>query len=797
LNDCQAHALRVLEFDKIQERASGYARSEEGRERLLGTYPLFERAPFERLSGMTADLARILASGLGFPFEPLPPLEAALTKLPKEGYSLSIEELYSVGLWCQASKRQSEFLTKQAKDAHLLKFIADYPDVGAAAATVFGVLTPEGELRDLPTLRDIRRRIAKIREESAAIMGAYLRDEQTRAILQSEVPTQRDGRLVLAVKANYKSRVRGLVHEVSATGQTVYLEPEDLLLKNNELLQEEAKLEEEIRRILREATDRLRPSAQDLTRAFSLTVELDTLMARAECSHRNAWNYVFSYEPRLALTQARHPLLGARAVPIDLAMDQVTRLLIVSGPNTGGKTVTLKTVGLLAAMRQFGLGLPCRADSSLPFFDGIFADIGDEQSLSQSLSTFSGHMKNVSGIVRYADKDSLVLLDELGSGTDPEEGSAIAMALLDRFIERGSLVLVTSHHGLLKNFGYSKPGCQNASVEFDGQTLSPTYRILIGIPGESHALDIAQRNGLPVDIVSGARSYLAEERADVSALIEGLKSKNEEAIEREAEQRRRLKEVIEEQRKTSLKELKLRQRELELKNEGVGELRRLLTDSRKELENLVRAIKEGELTKEKTVGVKEFLAKLSEQVDAQEETLAREEAELEAEAAGDEADEAASASANLPAIEPGCSVKINSLRRRGTVLRKAKKGYWLVETDNLKLTLSEEDLVPVRRADMGKPKVEINLLPSSESTRAVFDLDVRGMRFEEAMQAVRNQIESAALSNLQRFSIIHGLGEGVLKDGIRDFLSHSKFVASFEYARPEEGGFGRTFVTLR
>jgi DNA mismatch repair protein MutS2 len=281
-------------------------------------------------------------------------------------------------------------------------------------------------------------------------------------------------------------------------------------------------------------------------------------------------------------------------------------MVIITGPNTGGKTVTLKTAGLFALMNQSGLALPA-AEAALPLFDGVYADIGDEQSLSQSLSTFSAHMTNIAAIARHAGEHSLVLLDELGAGTDPEEGSAIAMAILDHFIETQSTVILTTHHGMLKNYGYSRAGVENASAEFDRQTLSPTYRIIMGIPGESRALDIAERNGLPPALVERARSYLDKERADVSALIAGLKEKRRELEEASVSAREAEKRIEEERREADLRELSLRRREQLLKEEGAVEFRRFLLESRKTLENLVRELREGELGRDKTLAVKEFI----------------------------------------------------------------------------------------------------------------------------------------------------------------------------------------------
>jgi len=472
-----------------------------------------------------------------------------------------------------------------------------------------------------------------------------------------------------------------------------------------------------------------------------------------------------------------------KAVPIDLRMPAGARTLIITGPNTGGKTVSLKTAGLFAMMNQFGLAIPASPGSALPVFDGVWADIGDEQSIDQSLSTFSGHMKSISAIVEGATSRSLVLLDELGSGTDPEEGCAIAMALLDLFIERGALTLVTTHHGILKNFGYTKEGVLNASVDFDKDTLSPTYRILMGIPGESRALDIASRNGVAAAVVDGARLYLREERTDISALIRGLSDKHRELDSLRDEEKRRLREAMEEQRKADLKELKLRQRESELRTLGVQELRSLLSESRKTLENLVREIREGELTRERTQEVKEFLSSLEAGVRAADQEAQCQERDLKA------------GSRSQTPITKGSAVLVLPGRKRGRVLRAAKGGKWLVETDALRLTVDEADLEPTAELEREAPSVTVEASPGRGS-RAVIELDLRGFRLAEAIAALERQLDAATMEGLSGFSIIHGTGEGVLQQGVRETLARYPGVADFHYARPEDGGAGKTVVTF-
>ena len=798
--------LRLLEFARIREEVAGYCLSEEGREAILGDSPRSAPGEVAALKANVSSLIGIFQEGRDCPAPSFPDISAPARTMAKPGACLEMDELYAVGLWAEAYGVLVSFMAG-VEDRGLSLGLDDAPDLAPAARVVFRILDKDGSLRDLPELRDARTRIARIHRDISAITDSYYKDQDIRSMLQSDEPTLRDGRTVLPVRANFKARIRGIVHEVSTTGQTVFIEPEALVLKNNELIQEEARYRQELLRMLREATARLLEHAAALAVARGLTAVLDGIYARARHARALGLCMARDLDSGFVLRKARHPLIGPKAVPIDVELPEGTRTLIVTGPNTGGKTVTLKTIGLLALMNQFGLALPAAPESGFAVFDSIYADIGDEQSIDQSLSTFSGHIRAIGGIVTAASSGSLVLLDELGSGTDPEEGCAVAMSLLDWFIERGCLTVLTTHHSILKNYGYSRPACLNASMDFDKGSLSPTYRIMMGVPGESRALEIASKNGLPASIVVGARKYLAEERADVSELIRGLTEKHRELEDIEADRRKRLREAKEAQRKADLGSLRVRQKEIELRERGVSDLSRLLDESRKTLENLVREIREGELTPEKTRGVKDFLSELALEVGREEERLERLRAEPLIRVGSDSDDEAffrarggakESENAKAPAVEEGVQVLIGTARKRGRVLRRAKKGYWLVETESMRLTLPEEELLPVADAPTGRPQVQIELAPRGEGgTKAAFELDLRGYRLAAALDAVEKQVDAAALQGLSLFQILHGTGEGVLGKGIQDYLRGHPAVADFHFARPEEGGYGKTIVRLK
>ena len=778
--------LELLDFHRIRDDVAGYCRSEEGRASVLASLPATEIRQVEDLKERARAVGALFSEGMPLPGGSFLPISDFLPLLSKEGTCLEQEELYALALWSEAYGELRSFLAK-ANHPELAGGADAAPDLTDLPCIIFRVLARDGSLNDLPEFREAQSRIRRVNTDIERITASFFQDGELRSMLQSDLPTQRDGRTVLAVRANFKGKVRGIVHEVSDTGRTVFIEPESLVRKNNELVEAEAKYRQEVFRVLKETTARAASRHEDILAAREACAALDDLWARARYSHLNRGTFALPGETGLAFRRARHPMLGSKAVPIDLEVPQDVRTLVITGPNTGGKTVSLKTVGLLCLMNQFGLAVPAEEGTSLPVLDGVYADIGDEQSIDQSLSTFSGHMKAVSGIVREATSRSLVLLDELGSGTDPEEGCAIAMSLLDHFIEIGCLAIVTTHHGILKNYGYTRPGVLNASAEFDKTTLSPTYRIIMGIPGESRALDVAARNGLPEAIVSGARRYLAEERTDVAAMIQGLSEKRRELEGLEEEQKRRIRSAMEDQRKTDLRALQLRQRESELREQGIGELKRLLSESRKGLENLVREIREGELTSEKTRAVKDFLGSLEDEVRAQEERY--EEGRRQA---------AANESAGLAetGFKAGVAVLVGAARQRGRLIRKAKKGHWLAEVGSLRLTVAEEDLQVVKEEAAPPPRVLLEPGLGSR-TKAVFELDLRGYRLTEALKAVEDQLEAATLSSLSLFSVIHGTGEGILGRGIHELLKSHPAVRDYYFARPEEGGFGKTVVHLK
>jgi len=798
----------LLEYPQIMERVAGYAVSEEAAAIIKVTQPSYNTDARET-KNMVSSLCLLLKSS-DAPRAWLPSIGFLLPKIETPGAILDLDETLAAGLFIERSNvlrdwviKGSDLYERETNGRQALLTMlgcagdssqSGFPDCKPAAAEVFKVIDREGNLRDIPVLRAIRKKIAGLEKDLKAAVSRYASHDEYKRMLQSPLPSQRDGRTVLAIKANFRGRIRGIVHEVSSSGQTVFVEPLDVVEKNNDILLEKRNLDAEIQKLLRELTEKIRGYGENLKIFHSIIIKLECLMARAAYSAATKGHFAKDEdaEESLRLLQARHPLLK-KAVPIDIQMKNSIRTLIITGPNTGGKTVALKTLGLLSMMNQSALALPLDEGSVLPLFDGIYADIGDEQSIDQSLSTFSAHITNISAITANATENSLVLLDELGSGTDPEEGGAIAMAILDFLIAKNSRMIITTHHGILKNYGYTRAGVENASVEFDARTLSPTYRIINGLPGESRALDIAAANGLDLAIVEKARNYIDEEKSDISALIRGLEEKQRELAGIEKTSALEQSRLREEKRKADLKELTLRQKENDLKRESVGKLQQFLRDSRKTLENLVRELKEGEVDREKTLKVKEFLNDLARNVEKESEALDEEERAVRELIKGE------TGAPSSAALAPGMEVFAGHSKQRGVIIRAdRKKGTvvsWIVKVGSLKMSFPESDLTP---ASPEKAAVSASWAAEYGSTSdAVFELKVLGMRLEDATQALRRQIEAATICGLKNFSVIHGKGSGILQKGIHDYLKKEPAVADYYFSRPELGGFGRTEVVLR
>jgi len=779
------HTIDLLDFRRIRQALQERCFSQAGRVALEDQGISTDPDEVEERKARAVAFRRLLESGKTFPALDFPDVGSLEPKLFKEGALFELEELFALGRFIVSARRLSKAV--EASDEELLRPLGRaMPDMKELSKAIFTIIDGEGALREnhIPVLKEIRDRIRSLERDISKTAKTYLHDPMYQTLWQAKQPAEKNGRVVLPIKSNFKGRIPGIVHDVSASGSTVYLEPAEIVEKNNAIVEEQNRYRREVHRVLRELSAKVQTRSVGIKNLVEIVAHLDTLQARARYGiHLHCAPALIS-EGILKLYEARHPLLGAGCVPISVVLGGEYRVLIVTGPNTGGKTVTLKIVGLLAAMNQFGMEIPAREDSTLPVFDNILADIGDEQSIEQSLSTFSAHIVNISRIIHGSTSASLVLFDELGAGTDPEEGVAIAMGLLDHFIETGCLCMATTHHGILKNYGYSRPGVENAAMEFDVENLKPTFRIILGVPGESHALEIARRTGIPGEILGSAEQYLKEERGDVAELINRLSEKQRKLLVTEEQQRSREAELREKTRKTDLKELRLRQKELELREQGIAELKRFVKDSRSRFENLVAELRSaGDREERKRAAA--YLNELADHVKKQERALEAERAQLYQ-------------SPRL-ALKEGAEVLIKGTGKRGVLIRREKGERWVVATDTLRGTFPAGDLEPVeaeRNTPAGAEEPLLSVSEELQSPPPAFQLDLRGMRLEEALKQVEQQIDRALVSGMGEFSIIHGMGEGILQRGIHDYLKRHAHVKDYFFSTPEQGGFGRTVVRL-
>lgn len=843
--------LIEIDYYRIREEVAGYCISVEGKNSLLEREPLTELKEIEFLKDASREWAVYLSACQKNPLTSWDSIGGLNSIIKTNGMALTLEQVRALGQFCKAVSGIRQAITLHSEDCKLKVLssqVKKLPDMSESEKLIFRIISPDGELRDLPEIAAIRKQIASLNAKLKNIMQNFTSDQKLSGVLESFVPVLRGGRQVLAVKSSQQNKISGIIHEVSKTAQTVYIEPDEAVRCSNELIQKENELIQVINKILAELTLSLQPSIPLFEQALPLMQFFDTTLSATKWGNENNCTYALSTvgkngdeEPPLLL-QARHPLLGQKAVPIDIRFMDGKRVLIITGPNTGGKTVSLKTFALFAMLNQTGFPISAAEGTRLCIFKDLYADIGDDQSLDQNLSTFSGHMKNIAEAVTKADKDTLVLLDELGSGTDPQEGTAISMAVLDELIKRKSFVLVTTHQGILKNYGYTNPSCVNASVEFDQKSLSPSYHLMMGVPGESHALDIASRSGLPLQITKAAREYIATEQADVSALIRGLNRKHIELnkIQREAE--KKVSETQEKYERLKSKELELRRKENELKKGKQQELNDFLIHSRRQLENLVRTLKEGEITREKTLGVKQFISELTAETsrleaktENEEEKLHRDEENFKKELAtrkhassnkktkkklsNAEALKYATSNVTSQALlatkddntklefVSGACVVAGSNQNEGVLLDQPKKGVWNVQFGSVKMLMKQKDLILIAKKQTNyTPSVTVDLasenvngisITDKTPQRPVFELRLLGMYSEEAIKTLERQIDLCVLNNFQHFSVIHGKGDGILQQAVKDYLSHCPAVASFEFAPAEDGGAGKTYVTIK
>lgn len=792
------HTLRVLEYDKITAIVAGYAASAAGKAAVAGCTPSGDASAVRTLLRETAEFSDLLRSGETPPLDGILDVGAAVRKLAVSGLTLSTAELLNTATTLHAGRRVKQFfqrvseksagaarprtplLCARAEEIHPLKQIED---------SVFSAIDEKAEVRDSasPALRKIRKQLARTREEILERLSGILQDSGYQKVIQEPVVTVRDDRYVLPLKPNFRQSLGGVVHGQSGSRATLFVEPLAVLEQNNRLAELRMDERDEVERILRELTALMAKDADRIEATIKALTGIDAIYARA----RFGMEYdgivpLLTGDRSISLRAARHPLLavklrnapaGKSVTPNDVLFRAEDRALILSGPNAGGKTVILKTVGLLALMTQSGLPVTAAEGSEFPCFSAVFADIGDEQSLEQDLSTFSSHVRQIADILREADQNSLVLLDELGSGTDPAEGAGLGAAVLDELIGRGCTVLVTTHHNALKLFGAQTRGAVNAAMEFDPQTLKPTYRFIPGRPGRSYGLDMATRLGIPDAVVRSARRRISEDDTRLETLLKQVEENSRALAAERASLEKELAAAGQDRTEAETLLRAARDEARAVKAKTKEEARAVLSSLRQKLRELSRAAATDRAEVNKAAGEVEALAQ-------------------KLEPAGP--DERKAGPGFARDLRSGDRVKIVNVNRTGTVLG-VHRGVLQIDVDGKIIKLSPADVALLEPVSSGGSAVKAPGWSAElhEEEGPSDRLNLLGLRVDEALAEVERFIDHAATRGLSIVTIIHGLGTGALKTAVTGLLKGHPLVSAMRQGEPAEGGAGVTVAELK
>lgn len=789
--------LHTLEYNKILDQLTEYAFSADARSRCQKLRPITDRAQIEQLQQQTSDaLSRLFKYG-SLSFSGVTDIRDSLKRLEIDG-ALSAIELLRVCSLLESAKRAKAFARSQEDndqpDDSLTGLFAGIEPLTPLYDEIRRCILSEDEIADdaSSTLHSIRRSMRGMNDKIRAQMNSMINNTTTRSYLQDTVITMRDGRYCLPVKAEAKSLVPGMIHDQSSTGSTLFIEPMAVVNLNNEYKELQLREQEEIEVILAGLSNLTASYATQLLADYELLTELDFIFARAAFAQTyNGVAPLFNDDGRIHIRKGRHPLLDPKkVVPIDVRLGEDFRLLIVTGPNTGGKTVSLKTVGLLTLMGQSGLHIPASERSELDIFDEVFADIGDEQSIEQSLSTFSSHMVNIIRILEQVNDRSLVLFDELCAGTDPTEGAALAISILSKLHLYGARIMATTHYSELKVYALSTPGVENACCEFDVATLSPTYRLLIGIPGKSNAFAISEKLGLPSDLITDAKGRISKSEGDFEDLIADLE-KSRSTIEREQLEINQYKAEIE-----SLKE------KLEQKQERLDSSRdKILREANEQAYNILKEAKD---VADETIRNFNKYGKAGAPVSEMEKERTKLRGKMDKAAQKmSEQKKASVPNHNVPKkLRIGDSVKVISMNLKGTVhsLPNAR-GDLYVQMGILRslvnindLILLEEDAAPgtkkFQKTSAGKIKM-------SKSASVSTEINLIGKTTDEAIPLLDKYLDDAYLAHLPSVRIVHGKGTGALRNAVQAHLKRLKYVKSFHLGEFGEGDAGVTIAEFK
>lgn len=784
-------SFKTLDFPKVMNQLSTHAVSSLGKEKILALSPSSDYEEVKTRQEETDDGVRILKMRGGIPLSPFLDIRPHL-KRANIGAALNGQEIAQIGKVIRSVREISQFFTQLKEDEielnQLYKVSNQFVSLRPLERTIYSVVDEGGYVLDDAStkLRGIRTAIKQTENSVRQKLESIVRGSQAR-FLTDAIITMRNDRYVIPVKHENRSTFGGVVHDQSSTGQTLFIEPQSVVDLNNRLKQYQSEERSEVERILAELTNEIMPHTVEIEQNMTVLISLDFVNAKAKYAREiKGIRPLISKENHVSFIQARHPLLEeSDVVANDLILGEQYKTMIITGPNTGGKTVALKTLGLLQLMGQSGLQIPVEEESVMGVFSSVFADIGDEQSIEQSLSTFSSHMTNIVNILSKIDENSLILLDELGAGTDPQEGAALAIAMLDAIAAKGSYVLITSHYPELKAYGYNRPQTINASMEFDVQTLSPTYRLLIGIPGRSNAFEIAKRLGLEETIIESARQLMSGESQSVDEMIQDLETKRKQADQATVSTKEELKNAqkIHEELKTAFKDYEIEKDNLKKKAES--EANKIIERAQKDANEIIENLRQRQLEGQAGANIKEH-----EFIDAQTKL-----ANLKTEEEALQKNKVLQKQKRKKELKPGDSVQVESLGQKGIVIEKSGNKQWVVQMGMLKMKLNESDLTQTQAEK--EPKQARASLKSYSMGSVSTEIDLRGERVESALNRLDQYLDQSILSNYPKVTIIHGMGTGAVRKAVQDYLKKHSQVKTYADAPANQGGSGATNVTFK
>ncbi|WP_308557711.1 endonuclease MutS2 [uncultured Lactobacillus sp.] len=780
--------LKILEFGEITKRLSELAITEPAKTEAEKLVPSgdFDQVQIELKQTLAlADLLRVKGQ---LPLTDFKDVRPSTKRLGVKA-NLNAKELGNLLLVLSLANEINSFLEDIDNEKINLTAIDSILDQLDVPDLLFKELKKsldyDGEVLDTASsaLARLRHDIASNEEEIKDKMNAYTKGNSSK-YLSEQIVTIRDDRYVIPVKQEYRAKFGGVVHDQSASGQTLFIEPEAVLNLNNRQQNLIAQEKQEIRNILKHLSNLAREEIDSLNNIATALTRLDFLQAKAKLAQTmKATEPVLTKDHSLNLRNARHPLIDPeKVVPNDIRLGDDFDTMLITGPNTGGKTITLKTAGLLQLMAQSGLFIPAEEGSKVGVFEEVFADIGDEQSIEQSLSTFSSHINDIVAIMKNVNKETLVLIDEIGAGTDPEEGASLAISILDFLRKKDAKIMVTTHYPELKLYGYNRPRTTNASMEFDLKTLSPTYHLQIGIPGHSNAFAIARRLGMREDVVKNAQNLMSDEDSDINKMISKLNAQTKAATAA----RNRLETSLDRSQKL---EQKLQQaldwynqrvqKQLDFAQERANEI---IAKRRKKADEIIE-----QLEKQKNAGVKE-----NKIIEAKGELNS-----LERQANNLAHNKVLQREKRRHHVNVGDRVKVLSYGQTGTITKKLSEHEYEVQMGIIKVKVSDRDIERIENNASAKPKRMVRATSAVRRSNAHSELDLRGQRYDEAMTNLDRYIDSVLLAGLGTVTIIHGIGTGAIRKGVWQYLRNSKHVKNFNYAPANEGGNGATIVELK